>query len=131
MSVEKQIPSLCKLYSFYEEIPEQFLDKTDVDSCFYHNMFYIFQSQHRIVLVSRGSKIKSFAIKLFQFCDLETQQRYIVQEEVKFSKRKIPQEPSVLLFYLKNRLYLNKFLKKCLDSLSVKAIHAEQVPVIW
>ena len=63
--------------------------RTDVDSCFYHNMFYISQSQHRIVLVSRGSKIKSFAIKLFQFCDLKTQQRYIVQEEVNISKREL------------------------------------------
>ena len=26
---QKQIPSLCKLYSFYEEIPEEFLDETD------------------------------------------------------------------------------------------------------
>ena len=32
MSVKKQIPSFCKLYSFYEEIPEVFLDETDVDS---------------------------------------------------------------------------------------------------
>ena len=34
MSVKKQIPSLCKLYSFYEEKPEEFLDETDVDSYF-------------------------------------------------------------------------------------------------
>ena len=32
MSVKKQIPSLCKLPSFNEEIPEEFLDETDVDS---------------------------------------------------------------------------------------------------
>ena len=38
MSVKKQIPSLCKLYSFYEERPEEFLEKTDVDSYFYHNI---------------------------------------------------------------------------------------------
>ena len=31
MSTKKQISSLCKLYSIYEEIPEEFLDKTDVD----------------------------------------------------------------------------------------------------
>ena len=39
--------------------------------------------------VSRGSNKKSFAIKLFQFCDLKTQQRYILQEEVKISKREL------------------------------------------
>ena len=79
MSVKKQIPSFSKLYSFYEEIPEEFLDETDVDSYFYHNIFDISLSQHRIVRVSRGSNKKSFAIKLFQFCDLMTQQRYILQ----------------------------------------------------
>ena len=89
MSVEKQIPSLCELYSFYEEIPDEFLDETDVDSSFYHNIFDISQSQHRIVRVSRGSIKKSFAIKLFQFCDLKTQQRYILQEEVNISKREL------------------------------------------
>ena len=89
MSVKKQFPSLCKLYSFNEEIPEEFLDETDVDSYFYHNIFDISQSQHRIVRVSRGSEIKSFAIKLFQFGDLKTQQRYILQEEVNISKTEL------------------------------------------
>ena len=55
MSVKKQIPSLCKLYSFYEETPQEFLDKIEVDSYFYLNIFDISQSQHRIVRVSRGS----------------------------------------------------------------------------
>ena len=32
MSVKKQIPSLCELYSLYEELPEEFLDDTDVDN---------------------------------------------------------------------------------------------------
>ena len=39
--------------------------------------------------VSRGSNKKSFAIKLFQFCDLKTQQRYTLQEEVNISKREL------------------------------------------
>ena len=89
MSVKKQNPSLCKLYSFYEEIPEEFLDETDVDSYFYHNTFDISQSQHRKVRVSRGSNKKSFAIKSFQACDLKTQQRYILQEEVNISKTEL------------------------------------------
>ena len=67
MSVKKQIPSLCNLYAFYEKIPEEFLDGTDVVSYFYHNIFDISQSQHRIVRVSRGSKKKSFSIKLSSF----------------------------------------------------------------
>ena len=39
--------------------------------------------------VSRGSNKKSFVIKLFQFCDLKTQQSYILQEEVKISSREL------------------------------------------
>ena len=89
MSDEKQIPSLCKLYSFYEEILEEFLDETDVDSYFYHDIFDSSESQHRIVRVSRGSNKKTFAIKLFRFCDIKTQQRYFLQEEVKTSKGEI------------------------------------------
>ena len=36
--------------------------------------------------VSRCSNKKSFAVKFFQFCELETQQRYILQEEMNISK---------------------------------------------
>ena len=32
ISIEKQFPTLCKLYSFYEKKPEEFLDETYVDS---------------------------------------------------------------------------------------------------
>ena len=67
MSVKERFPSLYKLFSFYEEIPEEFLDETDVDSYFYHNIFSISQSQHRLLRVSRRFNKKSFAIKLFQF----------------------------------------------------------------
>ena len=89
MSVKKQIPSLCKLYPIYEELLEEFLDETGVDSYFYHNILDVSQSQHRIVRVSRGSNKNSFAIKLFQFCDLKTPQPYILEEEMKISRREI------------------------------------------
>ena len=88
MSVRKQFPSLCKLYSFYEEIPQEFVDETEVDN-FYHNIFEISQSQHRIVRVSISSNKESFAIKLIQFCYLKTQQRYILPDEVNISKREL------------------------------------------
>ena len=101
MSVKKQIPSLWKLYSSCEEIPEEFLDETDVDSFFYHNISDISQSQHRKVRVSRGSNKKSFAIKLFQFCDLKAQQRYILQEEVNISKRELTCLVDNLRYFLK------------------------------
>ena len=64
MSTKKQISSLSKLYSVYEEMPEEFLDETDVDKYFYHNILDISQSHHRIVRVSKGSNKKSFAFKV-------------------------------------------------------------------
>ena len=108
MSVKKQIPSLCKLYLFYEELPEEFLDETDVDCYFYHNIFDNSQSQHGIVRVSRGSNKKSFAIKLFQFCDLKTQQRYILQEEVKISWRELNSLVDSLRDFLKSFHHASK-----------------------
>ena len=87
MSTKKQISSLCKLYSVYEEIPEDVLDETDVDSYFFHNILDISQSHNRIVRVSKGSNKKSFAFKVFQFCDSKLQQRFILKEEVSISTK--------------------------------------------
>ena len=56
MSNKKQITSLGKFYSIYEEKPEEFLDEADLDSYFYHNILDVSQSHHRIVRVSKGSK---------------------------------------------------------------------------
>ena len=78
---------MCKLYSIYEEIPEEFLDKTDVDSYFSPNILDISQSHHRKVRVSKGSNKKSFAFKVIQFCDSKLQQRFILKEEVSVSKK--------------------------------------------
>ena len=67
MSTKEQISSLCKLYSVYEEVPEEFWDETDVDSNFYHNILDISQSHHRIVRVSIGSNKKIFCIQSLSF----------------------------------------------------------------
>ena len=89
MSTKKQISSLCKLYSIYEEIPEEFVDETDVDSYFFLNILDISQSHNRIVRVSKRSNKKSFAFKVFQFCDSKLHQRFILKEEVSVSKNEI------------------------------------------
>ena len=78
-----------KLYSIYEEIPEEFLDETDIDSYFNHNFLDISQSHHRKVRVSEGSYKKSFAFKVFHFCDSKLQQRFLLKEEVSTSKKEI------------------------------------------
>ena len=87
MSTEKQISSLCRLYSVYEEKPEEFFDKTDIDSYFYHNILDTSQSHHRVVRVSKGSNKKSFALKVFHFRDSKLQQRFILKGEVSISKK--------------------------------------------
>ena len=87
MSTKKQNSSLCKLCSVYEERPEEFLDVTDVDSYFYHNILDNSQSHNRIVRVSKGSNKQSFAFKVFQFCDSKLQQQFILKEEVSLSKK--------------------------------------------
>ena len=85
MSIKKQIQSLSKLYKIYEEVPESFLDETDVDSYFHHDILDIAMIDNRIVRVSKGSNQKIFAWKLFQFCKLKNQQRFIPEEEVSVS----------------------------------------------
>ena len=89
MSVKKQFPSLFKLHSFWKETPHVSPDDTDVESFFYHNVFDISQSRNRIVSVSKASNKMSLAIGLLQSCNLKTQQRYILQEVVKISERKL------------------------------------------
>ena len=68
---------------------KEFLDETDVDGYFYHNILDISQSHHRIVRVSKGSNKKSFAFKVFHFCHSKLQQRFILKEEVSISKKEI------------------------------------------
>ena len=66
------------------------MDETDVDGYFYHNILDISQSHHnRIFRVSKGSNKKSFAFKVFHFCDSKLQQRFILKEEVSISKNGI------------------------------------------
>ena len=75
MSVKKQNLSFCKLSSFYGEIPEEFLDETDVDSYFHHNIFDISQYKHRILRVTGGSNkkiVSNQSLPFFRFEDPAT-----------------------------------------------------------
>ena len=87
MSVKKTISQFVQTFFILQRNTQELSDKIDVNSWHFHNIFDIFQSQHQQVRVSGGSNKNLFAIKLFQFCDLKTQQRYILQEEVNISKR--------------------------------------------
>ena len=101
MSVKKQISSLSKMYTIYEEVPESFLDETDVDCYFYHNILDIALIDKRIVRVSEGSNKKNSAFKLFQFCNLKNQQRFILEEEVSVSLKELAAILNTLRQFLK------------------------------
>ena len=101
MSVKKQITSLSKLYRVFVQVPESFLDETDVDSYFYQNILDIALIYNRIVRVSKGSNKIKFAFKLFQVCNLKNQQRVIPEEEVAVSLKKIAAFLNTLRQFLK------------------------------
>ena len=111
MSTRKQIYSLWKLYSVYEEIPEELFDETDADSYFYHNILDISQSHQRIVRVSKGSNKKSFAFKVFHFCDSKLEQQFILKEEFSISNEEIEYLIESLGEFLKAFDQANKVLQ--------------------
>ena len=88
------------MYTIYKEVTESFLDETDVDSYFYHNILDIALIHNRIARVSKGSNKKVFAFKLFQFCNVKNQQRFVLEEEVTVSLK----EPAALLNTLRQFL---------------------------
>ena len=101
MSVKKQISSLSKMYAIYEEVPESFLDETDIDSSFCHSILDIALIDFRNVRVSYGPNKKIFAFKLFQFCNLKNQQRFILEEEVSVSLKELAAILNTLRQFLK------------------------------
>ena len=88
MSVKKQIPSLSKLYTIYEEVLERSLDGTNVDSYFYHNILDIALIDYRFVRVSKAS-YKKIRFQTNSVLQLENQQRFILGEEVSVSLKEL------------------------------------------
>ena len=87
MSVKKQIPSLCKLCSLYEEKPEDFLDETGIDS-FLTTIFLTSPSPIEIYVLAKVPTGSILHSSCSTFCNLKPQQRYILQDEVIISKIK-------------------------------------------
>ena len=79
----------CNLYSVYQEIPEEFLDETDVDSYSFHNILDVSQSHNPIVRVSKGSNKKSFAFKVFHFAIQSCSRDSISKKKSAFPKTKL------------------------------------------
>ena len=101
MSVKKQIPRLSNIYTIYKEVPESFLDQTDVDSFFTIICWTFPRIDTRTVRVRKGSNKKFFAFKLFQFCNLKNQLRFILEEEVSVSLKEFAAFLNTLRQFLK------------------------------
>ena len=90
------------MYTIYEEVPESLLDKTDVERYFCHNILNIALIDNRTLRVSKESNKKHFAFKLFQFCNLKNQQRFIPEKEVSISLKKLEAFLNTLRQFLKH-----------------------------
>ena len=101
VNVYKEANSKFKqMYTIYEEVSENFLDETDVDTYFYHNNLEIALIDKRIVRVSKGSN-KNFSFKLFQFCILKNQQTFSLEEAVSVSIKELAAILNILRQFLK------------------------------
>ena len=90
MSVIKLIPGLCKLFSFYEEVLEEVFDENDLDSYFSHNISNIFSVPSSNSRRQQKLKQKVFRKPVIPMCYLKkTEQRYILQEQVKLSNKEL------------------------------------------
>ena len=87
------------------------MDKTDVDSYFYHNTLDFSESHHGIVRVKKGSNKKPLAFKVFYFCDSKLQQRFVLKEEVSISKKDIESLLDKLGYIVKAFDQANKVLQ--------------------
>ena len=87
MSTKKQISTMYQFFTVNEEIPEKVSDKTDVDSCFYHNILGISQSHYRIIRVDKRSYETSFALEVIHLCDSKLQPWYSLKEDASISKK--------------------------------------------
>ena len=101
MSIKQQLPSVSLLYSIFEDVPEQTLDETDVDSYFYHNILDVTKADNRLVRVSKGSNKNLFAIKVYKCCDLKAQQRFFFDEEIFITKKEFAATHNRLRHFLK------------------------------
>ena len=89
MPVKNQLPTLSKLYSIYEEIPEDLLDEADIDSYFYHSILNITKKENRLVRLSKTSNKNSFNFKVFKFDCSTIQQKYSLSEEITLTRREL------------------------------------------
>ena len=116
MSIKKQNSSLSKLYTLYEEVPESFLDETDVDIHFYHNIALI---DNRIVRVSKGSnKKKHLLSSYFSFVTWKINKDSFLRRRCQFYQKKLQ------LFWTLYASFWNRTIK--LSSLQPHTLYSNQ-----
>ena len=86
-----------------------FFGRNRRDSYFYHIILDIALINNRIVRVSKGSNKTIIAFKLFQFCNLKYQQRFILEEEVSVSLKELAASLNTLRQFLKQNDKTVKF----------------------
>ena len=89
MPFKNQLPTLSKLDSIYEEIPEDLLDEAEIDSYFYHSILNITKIENRLVRLSKTSNKSSFNFKLFKFDCSTIQLDYTLSEKVTLTRRQL------------------------------------------
>ena len=89
MPIKNQLPTLSKLYSIYEETPEDLLDEADIDSFFYHSILNNTEKENRLVRLSKTSNKTYSTLKFFKFDCPTIQQKYSLSEEITLTRREL------------------------------------------
>ena len=87
MPIKNQLPTLSKLYSIYDEFPEDLLD--EADSFFYHSVLNISNLKNRLVRLSKTSNKNSFNPKTFKINCSTIQQKCSLSGEFTLTRREL------------------------------------------
>ena len=88
MLIKDHLPILDKIYRITENIPEEVpVEEIDIDSYFFFNILDIASCHNRIIRVSKGLSLSTFAIKKFTFYSQISVQSYFLSSEIHLNKK--------------------------------------------
>ena len=88
MLIKEHLPILEKIYKIAENIPEEVpVEEIDIDSYFFFNILDIASCHNRIIRVSKGLSLSTFAIKKFTFYSQISVQSYFLSSEIHLNKK--------------------------------------------
>ena len=83
MLIKEHLPISDKIYRIAENIPEEVpVEEIDIDSYFFFNILDIASCHNRIIRVSKGLSLSTFAIKKFTFYSQISVQSYFLSSEI-------------------------------------------------